>query len=524
MAFVKKENQNTIDSILSSMAFPEYTDLLNYREQVDDCLQGQKVIHDKAYKYLPPNSWQQEHKGAYDLYQSRALFFNMCSYALKIYNGLLQMGEPDIYLPKELDYLRTFASVYKDGLHSIQGRLNTEQLSHGLRCLLLETSSSNPNIPFVIKEYNANQMLLSYFIDMDGESVAKFVLLNESSYEYNLNIKQFVPVYRLLILGLDANGEYYQSRIAPQEWNSFDVNNPNKYIQNKMPNDWINFDFDNPSNNGNTVYPTYRNKRFNRIPFVWCGASSLSGSSFDIPILYSMSNVELQLYRAYADYAFHLYMSSQETTYITGVEKNFDINSVKVGAGALNSISGDSVKVQTVSTNGVGFTAQENHLAMLIDDIDRQRMSIMSAKSHQSASALQIAQDAQTAPLQTIQNVSGQAITEILRYAGKWIGKNDEEIMKIHYNPSKEFSSKSVNISEMISLSNMINEDKFPMTLKELRSLAVEKGLVKNDYQWEEFKQKWEEDRQLRLSKINIIPDTNGNVFNKIETNNIKKE
>ncbi len=519
MAVIQKRNQDVVYSILSSMSFPEYNDLLEYRQQVDDCLQGQKVIHEKSQKYLPPNSWQKENPGAYELYKSRALFFNMCSYALKIYDGLLQMGEPDIVIPTELEYLKTFASVYNDGLHSIQQRLNVEQISHGLRCLLLETSSLDQKRPFVIKEYSANKMILPYFINVDGESMAKFVVLNESSYEYDIKTKQYIPIYKLLVLGLDANGEYYQARIKPSSWNNFNVDAPNIF-----PEEWTNFDFENPSKQ-NTVYPAYRGKRFNRIPFVWCGASSLSGTSYDIPPLYSMSNVELQLFRAYADYAFHLFMSSQETTYITGVDNSFNVNSVKTGAGAINALTGDNVSIQNISTNGVGFTAQENHLNMLINDIDRQRMSIMSAKSHQSANALQIVQDAQTAPLQIVNSVSGQAITQILRYASKWIGKTDQETASVHYIPSKEFATQNVNLSEMMNLADRIDEDKFPMTVEELRHLAIENGLIKTDSDWKEFKNKWEIERMGRLERsASVIPKNTGNPFSKININSDSME
>ena len=64
MGTVEKKNALQIIGAIQGLAFPEYNELAEARQLVDDCLAGQKTIKSKE-KYLPPNEWQKNHKEQY---------------------------------------------------------------------------------------------------------------------------------------------------------------------------------------------------------------------------------------------------------------------------------------------------------------------------------------------------------------------------------------------------------------------------------------------------------------------------
>ena len=168
---------------VSQYAFPGYKDLVELRGIVDDCLAGQRTVKERG-KYLPPTKWQERYPEKYREFLFRALFPSETKYSLDIYEGLFNLGDPQIHLPddKKMDYLVRDASVYRDSLKNIQVRLNKEQMTHGLRMLLLEVRD-DPERPFFIQEYGANKFLRSHFNSemVSGESIADCVLVDEST-------------------------------------------------------------------------------------------------------------------------------------------------------------------------------------------------------------------------------------------------------------------------------------------------------------------------------------------------------
>ena len=57
---MKKYSCDQIEQMIADLAFPEYRELKECRDVVDDCLAGQRTIKEKC-KYLPANDWQKTH-------------------------------------------------------------------------------------------------------------------------------------------------------------------------------------------------------------------------------------------------------------------------------------------------------------------------------------------------------------------------------------------------------------------------------------------------------------------------------
>ena len=491
---VKKLSCDEIESMITGFAFPEYRELTECRNTVDDCLSGQRTIKSKE-KYLPPNDWQKIHKDQYESFLRRALFPGETKYALDIYEGLFSMGDPKITLPSDgrLDFITEHASVYDDSLKRVQMRLNSEQMSHGLRCLLVEVKE-NSDRPFVIREYAAPNFLRSHFINIDGESVADFILMNESEEVYSLKTFDNSVIYKLRVLALDANGEYYQRAISPPELKD-------------------GFDPKNPPLDERTVYPAVSGRRFNRIPFVWCGVTGLSGSTFEYPPMLSLANTELALYVAMAYHSQHIYLNTQEILVFTGVSQDSIPKDAVFGCGAYLALKNADADAKYVSTNGVGFTAEKEEIEQLKADIEQKRLSLMSAKSHQSGTVVELVQNSQSAPLRSVVNTSGAALTQILQYMAKWIGESPEQIDAVRYIPSQQFASPKFNLAEYIALCKSVFAGEVQMLEEDLYNMARESGFINNSMTWDAFKKRYQIESDERRRAQSILPNVTGNPF-----------
>ncbi len=498
---IRQYSDTELDKMVMAYAFPEYSELLECREIVDDCLAGQKTIKEKT-KYLPPTKWQKEHEEKYHEFLNRALFPGETKASLDIYEGLFHLGTPQIDLPADgaMNYIISDASITRDGLKDIQVRLNREQMAHGLRMLLLEIRDDMKK-PFFIQEYGANKFLRSHFTTkfVSGESVADAILLNESTVENDITSWKYNKVFRLRLLGLDANMEYYQRSISPEELPDIDVSAP--------PQD------------GRTVYPAYQGVRFNRIPFVWCGASGLSGVTMDVPPLLQMAQTELKLYLCMAHNSQHIFMNTQESIVITGASQSFKLKNDEFVAGSVVVIPGEHAQAKYLSTNGIGFDAEEKEISRLLNSIHEQRLSLMSAKSHQSGSVVGKVQANQSSPLRTKVTVSGNAITLVLRHMAKWMGYPDEEIERISYIPSEQYASAKVNLSEYIALCKSVAAGEVKMLEKDLYVMGKESGFITSRLSWQNFKEQYELEFTERMKKQTRVSLQNGNPFARGENN-----
>lgn len=483
------------DKIISTLAFPGYKDLVELRELVDDCLAGQKTIKERG-KYLPPTKWQEKYPAKYREFLFRALFPDETKYSLDIYEGLFNIGDPQITLPEDgrMNYMVTDASVFRDSLKQIQVRLNKEQMTHGLRMLLLEVRD-NEKKPFYIQEYGANKYIRGHFNSemISGESIADCVLLNETTLFNDIRNWTYSRMVRLRILGLDANMEYYQRSVSPDELRDIDIYHP--------PQD------------ERTVYPAYQNRRFNRIPFVWCGVGGNSGVSMDQPPLLSMAQTELKLFLCMAHNSQHIYMNTQESIVITGASNSFKLSDDEFVAGSVVVIPGENAKAQYLSTNGVGFGAEEKEIARLQESIEAKRLSLMSAKSHQSGTVVGLVQNSQSAPLRTVVTTSGNAITLTLQHMAKWMGYDDSAIEGIRYMPSEAFANPRFNLSEFIALCKAVADGEVQMLEEDLYAMAKESNFISSKLTWRQFKTKYELEWEERRKKQGVVANQSGNPF-----------
>lgn len=477
-------------------AYPNYLSFVEMRGMVDDCVRGIYTL-DQKQRYLPTNSYRERHPKMNQDYLERALFPGETQYALQTYDGLFSVGSPELALPDDgrMTYIAERASAMGGDMKHVQLRCNNEQMKHGLHCLLLEMGG-NPEMPFFVQEYGADSLLRIHYREREGDRLVDFVLLDESLTDYDLSAKEDVAIRRYAVLSLDANDEYYQRTIAPEELRDLDLRNP--------PMD------------KRTIYPDYHGKRFHRVPFVACGASGITGT-IEVPPMLSMAQTEIALFKALADHAYHIYMNTQEILCVTGAPADFERRAengeVDVGAGTLLAFRSAETKAFYVSTNGTGFTAEQEQIKQLKDDIDRKRMSLMSAKSHQSGTVVSMLAGAQTAPLRAVVDASGVAITSILRQMAEWMGYSDVDISQIAYIPSQQFASASVNLSEYVALCQAVRNGEVPMLQRQLYDMARESGILSRTLPYEKFRDLYAAEQEEFLRSQVVLPQRTGNPY-----------
>lgn len=462
---------------LSEFAFSDYDDFVARRRRVADCLGGQLIVKGEADKYLPRDKWQKEHTEDYAAYLNRALFFNYTRKALNRYVGMLDMGEPDIVFGSDkLEFMRDTATQFGDGLKALQRRVNSAQLSRGLICLLLESTGDNER-PFVIQTYDANAFLRTDFVTVDGKSEIKFVLLDESGYDYNPTTKKDEYKYRMRVLGVDGRGYYYQAAISPEEWAKFNIDDPS----------------------GNVVYPDCFGKPLDRVPFTWCGASNLSGKDFQEPPILNVADAEISLYQLYADFRQVMFMTGQTPLVVTGLkgkvdEINKSLSSLKVGSGAVMGLpeGANAGYLEMAASSLQTISGEVETLKKLCTD---DALSIGDARGNESGVALQLRVDSNTSPLQIINSTAGDAITDQLRYAARWLGLSDDEILETRYTPSKDFAEANLTVQELVAI-----ESSESLTQEEKRKAWTDNGYGNPKITFDEFLDQKDADTERNMA------------------------
>lgn len=288
------------------------------RERCRDAVSGSARIkaiggdYTSAYKYLYPSRQQKKNGEEYKRYLNMAVWYGYARIAARVGCGLIGVGEPTVAnLPKQIEPMVYYATPFRDGLKALQMRLNLSQFVDGQRIMALELNSPErvrqDNLPvFYINSYQANKFLRVKFDFSDGQSFARFVLMDESDYEFDYFSKREIAVEKYRVFGLDGNDEYYQAAITRDQWQNFDLFSPPIAADSRNPQF------------GEAIYPELNGIRFNRIPITWCNVSSLSGASYEEPVLTDVADLDIELFNADAAYRQTLWLTSQPTPVING--------------------------------------------------------------------------------------------------------------------------------------------------------------------------------------------------------------
>lgn len=139
------------------------------------------------------------------------------------------------------------------------------------------------------------------------------------------------------------------------------------------------------------------------------------------------------------------------------------------------------------SVSGTGLADQAQNIQRMKEEARSMGLSLTGAEgiANTPVGTMNLYRNAQTADLVTINQTCGNGVEQILRYAGKWLGLNDEEIKNdIRFTPSGKFAEIDATPAECIAV---VSSDAMPMTREEKRKYIEQNGVVA-PRPWDEVK------------------------------------
>lgn len=444
-----------------------------------DVYDGSDRIKQKSEKYLPKSRWHKDGGKAgeqdYIDYKSRAVFYSYLRDAVETALGVLKKGEPTIKLPPTIDFMEHAATIYHDGLTALKAKIDKLILITGCAGLQLEVNGKDAKSDapdFYINIWQPESIHDKVFeIDPEtGESYARMVLLDESDFVFNVQTKQRDFVQKWRVLGLDERGEYYTALMTPEQYTDFDLENPPVAADASAPE------------MGYAVYPAYRGERFKRIPFTFVNATDLSGGHYDDPPLYDLVDLVLALYRGDADYRQTLHFTASDFYKHTGCNDPQRQKKLSVGAGGIIHL-GENEDIAVVSSPGGGANLQLASLQQLHAMCQQRIMTLLDVGANQSGAALQIVQNSKSARIEPINQNTGNAIAEQLRYAAEWAGMSREETFDEVVFKSAKIEDTAPEIAQLIALWHSMMTEGYPLTKEDFHTLMKKINMTQNEFE-----------------------------------------
>lgn len=460
---------------IQQLAVPEYSLMLPIWETCHDCFEGELAVKakDELYIYRPTSKQgtSDEIKKAWDAYKGRAKFPNLPAETLRKMVGILCAKQPEAVFEgkaSQLEFMRDYATPYKDGLDALFARTVENVIRYGRRCFLLEPNENDEN-GFHINEYSAEKFLRAKVNTESGESYAKLILLDTSTIDYDYTVWRdiYFPQITLLALLETENGAepvYYQAKFGkdgvkisgykdgkPVYENQDDYNNTMASVFAKLEN----FKVDNPNEADcdEFIVPDKYGKTLDRIPFTCCNNTNLNFMRFEKPPLLNLCLQCIHILNADAGHQQAIYMSTDPVAVMTGVDSQ---EKVTLNVDHVMFLP-EGASLSYVSVDTSGLSAQAQNINDMLEQAKGMGVSLAGTEGvgNTPVGTMQLYRDSQTADLRTINMTCGKAIEEQLRFAGKWIGMTPEEISRdIRFTPQNDFVEIKPSIQEIVTFAN----------------------------------------------------------------------
>ena len=442
------------------------------REIVADAYDGEDAIKGRvpsdgiecdgldAYFYLPPSDreYREELKFANDRkrrtrYRTRlayGVYDNFFKSIIDDVIGVMQTKTPTVQFradgdldasPRELVDLFYYGNSQNDGLKGLKQRLNFGQTLFGRYGLALDVAADRDGLSprFVVSEYPATSILDGETIrDAFGASRLSWVLCDESYRRFDRVSKSRSTVERYRVFGLDSKGRYYQAVFdgnASEKWSSFDLDEPENSAADEF------------------VYPTFKGKPLDVVPFSVCNVDRLGIDVWEAPPYLDVAKIAIANYRIDSIYKTALWNYASPTLVVKNISEGDELFLGDVLY--LNGTATDAVDATLLETSGTGLAelrqAKEELKASLRFASIRDLFDGAGANS--SGKALAIRADSGTAKIATIDKTGARALEEILCFAAAWIGMSRDEIgTNVKYEANASYLTDDFQIQSIVSL------------------------------------------------------------------------
>ncbi len=482
---------------LKQLAASEYGAMLDMWELCDCVIKGEDAVKSKGdkYIYIPYSKRGQDKQSvlARAAYVGRGKLPGIAAETLEKMLGILCADEPEVTFSGKaagLEFMREYATPYRDGLAGLRNRLVEQILRTGRHCMLIEPSDDSET-GFYINEFKAAKFLRAKVANEGKETYAKLVLLDTSSidYDYSRWRDVYCPQITLLAITEPTSGSpaiYYQAKFGKSsvaidyDENGLAVPADTSNYANVMTavfsqlEQWR-VDDPDPAKCTDFAVPDKFGRTLDRIPFTCCNTSNLNFMRYCKPPLYDMCQKELHILNADCDHQQAVYMTTDPVAVFSGIN---DPQDIILGADHHITLP-EGGNFGYVSAGAQGLQMQAQNIAGMTDEARNIGVSLAGTEGavNTSGVALEIVRNAQTAALRIINQTVAKAIEEQLRFAGKWIGLTAEETAEnIKFTLHSDFASPKPTAAEVAAIAN--NAEALQITEEEVRKFVERSGVV----------------------------------------------
>lgn len=399
-----------------------------------DTAKGEREVKLQNTLYLPKtagmdadatNGWSH-----YDAYKTRAIYFDYVSETIMSMFGLFWQKDPAIECS---DFIKewmkeasiegnTFMEVYRDLVYNI--------IWKGRYGILIDIPSPIPgeDTPQIVT-YTAESIVNWGWTKYKGKRIINFILLDESSMDVDPATLNYEVISKWRLLGLktiDDNGNELPKPIYFTVSNSGNANNVNfvEYMNTGM------------YNMDDEVYPSFRGKKLNYIPFIFANVTNTKPEIQKPPLL-NLANICLGIYRGDADYREALFKQAQATLFGKGFENASD---VLLGASSIVSAPDKDADLKFVEISGAGLSSMRDAEKDLIDRARQIGVSLTQKSSgDETGASVQKHITMQTSVLKAISTTAGDVMSQVIKIIMEWTGNVSEFTLV----PSQDFSTAS---------------------------------------------------------------------------------
>ena len=367
---------------------------------VRDCLAGEGAVKGRLEAYLPMTPGQRletprpASNADYLAYQGRADFPDLVRLTLDACGGLIHRRPATVSLPPELEPLRRSASPDGLGLADLHRRLTRNVLLTGRHGLLVDAPAGGAALPYVA-DYTAESMV--NWREEGGR--ADMVVLREDHPLPGPDPFAHVTEPRWRVLTLGAAG--YRQGL----WHRRDEEDFARLAE----------------------YAPGGAAGLDELPFVFVGATDLTPAPHHIPML-PLARMALRIFRLSADYKQALFLTSQPTPVIAGVEPGQEGLPEQIGASTIWYLPAEA-RAYYLEVGGAGIEAHRQAIGDLQDQALQMGARLMEGgRGAESAEALRIRAAAQTVSLTDVARTTAAGLERALRMAARWAGADPDRV------------------------------------------------------------------------------------------------
>ncbi len=438
----------------------EYLTLEPLWRYVADCYDGSERIKEgeNAREYLPIQSLERDElrlrnvpfeESRYAFRRRVASYENFFRPIIDDVVGLMQRNPASVRFgvasdeesAKEVRDMKYWGNRFNDGLAGLKARLNFAQILFGRYGTLLDvtTNSSGLEPNFCVVEYPAQKILDGEVDDVSNAQFGalRWALLDESTRKFDPKEKTWKRSTRRRLLALDAQGRYYNARFegvdADEQWRDFSLDKPN---------------------GANVVYPCFKGRTLDFIPFTVCNVDKLGLENWTRPPYLDVARLAVENYVVDSWYKIGLYLHATPTLAVCNAAR--ESNDVRLG-GVIwpRGTSSSPVSVSILETTGAGLAELRNAKDELKETLRYTSIRDLIDRSgaNSSSEALRVRTTSGTVAVAAVDRAGARAIEEQLCFASLWSGATVAETQdRISYEADVSYLGAEFQMDSVVDL------------------------------------------------------------------------